>query len=398
MKPPYKSSILTSSRVLSSNSEDLVSQSLEACKAAVNELLSQTKASEIELLLVHFSVAFDFEVLTSCLNDAFFDTQVIGCSSAGEFNMRGYQTQSIVLIALLKSDFVCSTHLLTDCGSISFDSAYKIAADLRQDLRAKASFEANQQMVISFLDGLSMNEEGFLHAFSPVFGNIPHFGGSAGDDLELNATYLLYNGKIIQNASIITLIGTEKPFSVFSVDHIESPVSRLVVTDAEPETRTVFELNGEPAAQYYAKLLGKKTNELTHDVFSKFPLAVLVGGKYFIRSIQKVDVETNGLTFYCAVDLGMILTAVQLGECAASLEAKLNALKEALGEPEMIYGFDCFLRRLDITQSGKLEDVVNIQREFKIAGFNAYGEHMNSIHMNQTFTGVYFARNHTQSN
>lgn len=393
MKPQYKSSILTSSCILPSGDGDVAKISRETCQTAIAELLNQTQASEIEIVLVHFSVAFDFDVLTTCLQEAFLDTQVIGCTSAGEFNMQGYQTQSIVLIALLKSDFVCTTHLMMDIDEINFDSAYKIAADLRQNLRTKASFEAEQQMVISFLDGLSMNEESFLHAFSPVFGNIPHFGGSAGDDLELNATYLLYNGQVLRNSSVIALLGTERPFKVFSVDHIESPVSRLVVTNAEPSTRTVYELNGEPAAEYYAKLMGKKIHQLTPDVFSKFPLAVLVGGKYFIRSIQKVDIETNSLSFYCAVDLGMILTAVQLGECALSLQKKLKMLRDELGEPEMVYGCDCFLRRLDITQSGKQADITNMQSEFKIAGFNAYGEHMNSIHMNQTFTGVYFARN-----
>ncbi|WP_412971033.1 FIST N-terminal domain-containing protein [Glaciecola sp. MF2-115] len=396
--PVSKPSILTSSRRLVNDSPDLMINTQRAVQEAISDILAKTEVEQIELLIVHFSVAFDFDQILTCLNAEFSATQVIGCSSAGEFNMQGYQTQSIVFVALLKSDFVCSTHLLEQVDEVSFDSAYKIAADLRQNLREKASFESEQQMVISFLDGLSMNEEVFLHSFSPVFGNIPHFGGSAGDDLELNATYLLYNGRIVQKASIITLIGSRGPFKVFSVDHIETPVSRLVVTNADPSTRTVFELNGEPAAEYYAKLMGKDVKELSPKVFSKFPLAVLMGGKYFIRSIQKIDIITNSLTFYCAVDLGMILTAVQLGECSQTLQSKLEELRLELGEPEMIYGCDCFLRRLDIIQSGKEQDIKNMQQEFKIAGFNAYGEHMNSIHMNQTFTGVYFARASKLSN
>ena len=88
-----------------------------------------------------------------------------------------------------------------------------------------------------------------------------------------------------------------------------------MVTNADAESRTVYEINGEPAAHYYASLLGLKADELTPDVFSLFPLAVFVGGKYFIRSIQKVDLVTNGITFYCAVDIGIILTFIQLGDC-----------------------------------------------------------------------------------
>ncbi len=396
MKHEYKPSILTSSRELERSGLCTAESTKNACLSAIDDLLCATKTTEVELLIVHFSVAFDFDIMSECLNSAFPNTQVIGCSSAGEFNMQGYQTQSLVLVALLKSDFTCSTILVDRADNIGFDAAYKIAADLRQNLRARRAFQPEQQMVLSFLDGLGMNEESFLHSFSPVFGNIPHFGGSAGDDLELNTTYLFYKGKIVKDASIIALIGTERIFRVFSIDHIEAPVSRLVVTNAEPSTRTVYELNGEPAAEYYAKLIGKKIEELTPDVFSKFPLAVLMGGKYFIRSIQKVDIKNNALTFYCAVDLGMILTAVQLGDCSDSLHEKLKHLRDELGDSEMIYGCDCFLRRLDITQSGKEQQMVDMQKEFKITGFNAYGEHMNSIHMNQTFTGVYFAKHRNQ--
>lgn len=162
-----------------------------------------------------------------------------------------------------------------------------------------------------------------------------------------------YQGKFHQNAAVLMLIGTGKAFSVFSVDHIDSPVSKLVVTKADPESRTVYEINGEPAAQYYASLLGLKASDLTPDVFSVFPLAVLVGDRYFIRSIQKVDLATNAITFYCAVDIGIILTFVQLGDCIDVLENKLETLTQELGEAEFVYTCDCFLRRLEIEQNKK---------------------------------------------
>ena len=126
-----------------------------------------------------------------------------------------------------------------------------------------------------------------------------------------------------------------KAFTVFSIDHINSPVSKLVVTHADPESRTVYEINGEPAAQYYASLLGMKAEDLTPDVFSMFPLAVMVGGKYFIRSIQKVDLATKAITFYCAVDIGIILTFVQLGDCIEALESKQTSCALSLAKPNL---------------------------------------------------------------
>ena len=219
------------------------------------------------------------------------------------------------------------------------------------------------------LDGLTRHEEHFLETFATAFGNIPHLGGSAGDDLKLEATYVFYNGEFHRDAAVLLLVGTGKPFTVFSIDHINSPVSKLVVTHADPESRTVYEINGEPAAQYYASLLGMKAEDLTPDVFSMFPLAVMVGGKYFIRSIQKVDLATNGITFYCAVDIGIILTFVQLGDCIEALESKLDKLRAQLGEPEFVYACDCFLRRLEIQQGKKDHEIRRLQQRYNAVSY-----------------------------
>ncbi len=389
----YKPSILSSSSLLDLSIVDPDERSKLATQKLVTNLLEQASSEDVELIIVHYSVAFNSEILFGNLTKSFPGAKLIGCSSAGEFNKNGYQTQSVVLIAMLKSDFISSVRLIDDLDTLDFDKAYDITADLRQELIINSPFDVEQQMAISFLDGLTMNEEQFLYTFSPVFGNTPHFGGSAGDDLMLKDTFVVHNGDVYSNAAVIALIATRRSFTVFSNDHIQVPVSRLIVTEADPNTRTVFELNGEPAAQYYAKLFSKKLHELTPEVFSKFPLAVLMGDKYYIRSIQKVDIESNSITFYCAVDLGMILTAVQLGDCAQSLDATLNDLRDKYGEPELVYGCDCFLRRLDIFQNQREEELKATQKEFNVVGFNAYGEHMNSIHMNQTFTGVYFTKN-----
>lgn len=368
-----------------------------AVKDVVKQILSKTTIDDIDLIIVHFSSEFDIPQLSKLVFDQFPDATIAGCSSAGEFNQNGYVTQSLVIIAFLKSDFTSAASVVSNIDQLNFDRAYQTASSLREKLNNKGQFEPDECMVLSFLDGLTMNEEGFLQTFGSVFGSIPHFGGSAGDDLKLEVTFVIYNGEVHENAAVIVLIGCKRPFEIFSSDHIQTPVSKMVVTKADQKTRTVYELNGEPAAEYYAKLLGKKLEELTPDVFSVFPLAVMVGSKYYVRSLQKVDPQSNSLTFYCAVDLGMILTFVQLGDCSESLSNQLNELKMRLGPSEFVYGCDCFLRRLENVQRGKKEDIKQLQKEYNISGFSAYGEHIDSIHLNQTFTGVYFAKSDDNS-
>ena len=364
----------------------------EACRDVANKILANVKCDEIELLLFHTSTLFDLDTVAKEISARFPHVNIVGCTSAGEFNKNGYGTEKLLAVAFLKNEFSIATALVPNLGEVNFDEAHDIASGLRRALQGRERrYDTEQHFVISVLDGLTRHEEHFLETFATAFGNIPHLGGSAGDDLKLEATYVFYNGEFHRDAAVLLLVGTGKPFTVFSIDHINSPVSKLVVTHADPESRTVYEINGEPAAQYYASLLGMKAEDLTPDVFSMFPLAVMVGGKYFIRSIQKVDLATNAITFYCAVDIGIILTFVQLGDCIEALESKLDKLRAQLGEPEFVYACDCFLRRLEIQQGKNDHEIRRLQQRYNVAGFNAYGEHIHSVHLNQTFTGVYFA-------
>ena len=387
-----KPSILSALSESASSDAEKPYSAAQACRDIAQQILTQASLDEIELVLFHTSTSFDLDQIASGIESLFANVPTVGCTSAGEFNQNGYATDRLLAVAFLKSDFAIATAMITNLDEVSFDQAHAVAGDLRRKLqRSDKGFGADDFFVMSFLDGLTRHEENFLETFASAFGNIPHLGGSAGDDLKLEATYVFHNGKFCQNAAALMLVGTKKRFSVFSLDHINNPVSKLVVTDADPQTRTVYEINGEPAAKYYAGLLGLDVAELTPDIFSLFPLAVMVGGKYFIRSIQKVDKQTNGITFYCAVDIGIILTFVQLGDCIEAIDAKLNALQTKMGGADFVYACDCFLRRLEIQQNQSDYDIQQLHQKYRIAGFNAYGEHIHSVHLNQTFTGVYFA-------
>ena len=93
------------------------------------------------------------------------------------------------------------------------------------------------------------------------------------------------------------------------------------------------------------------------------------------------------------MDIGIILTFVQLGDCIDAMEQKLESLSSEVGEAEFVYACDCFLRRIEIEQNKNEAEIQRLQNKYRVAGFNAYGEHIHSVHLNQTFTGVYFAKN-----
>jgi hypothetical protein len=62
-----------------------------------------------------------------------------------------------------------------------------------------------------------------------------------------------------------------------------------------------------------------------------------------------------------------------------------------MGEPTLIIGCDCILRRLEMEAQGIDDSVGRLMADSKVIGFSTYGEQFNSIHVNQTFTGIAIA-------
>ena len=226
-------------------------------------------------------------------------------------------------------------------------------------------------------------EDVLVSAFGPALGATPLFGGSAGDALQFRRTFVLANGAFHANAALLALIRTDCPVRVFRFDHFRPTERRMVVTEADPERRLVREINAEPAAREYARMVGKDPDQLSPFIFAANPVVVRVGGEHHVRSIQQVE-EDGDLRFFSAIDEGLVLTVAESRDLAAHLEEALASL----GAPDAVIGCDCILRRLEVEQTQAQRRVSAIFRRHGVVGFNTYGEQFNMLHVNQTFTGV----------
>lgn len=61
----------------------------------------------------------------------------------------------------------------------------------------------------------------------------------------------------------------------------------MVVTEADPASRTVLEINASPAAEEYARIIGTDVEDLSPMLFATHPVVVRVGGQDYVRAIQK---------------------------------------------------------------------------------------------------------------
>ncbi len=310
---------------------------------AAKEIYEALADCEPECVVFYCCVSYPLEVLSKELTQYFADITLIGCTSAGE----------ITPLEKAVSD-----------------------APLQE-----SSF------ALSLLDGLSVREELVINALSMSLQDIPLVGGSAGDDQHFVDTQVFYNGKFYGNAAVIMLVNTANPFEVFSYHHLAPDTEKLVVTQVAPDLRVVQEFNAEPAALEYCRINDLKLEDLNSETFAMYPLAVQVGDHLYIRSIQQVNDDLS-LTFFCAIDSGVVLTKMSSPGLLSHTSMIFNLLTESVGDLQLLIGFDCIHRRIEINNHALVDDMSALYRKHNVIGFSTYGEQINGLHLNHTFTGV----------
>jgi hypothetical protein len=365
------------------------SEALHA-RDAVFELREQISQPNMELVLFFASPSFDREQLTQALAIEFPNTMLVGCTTAGEITRDGYREGALTGISFASQHFRIKPTLIRNLQEFRMEQGERIAHDSMEALGLvlpNARSVPSQVFAMLLVDGMSRQEELVVSSLNRFLDPVPLFGGSAGDGLNFGKTWVFCEGKFHDDAAVLTLFQTSCPFKVFKLDHFHPTDRKMVVTEADPNQRLVMEINAEPAAPAYARMVGLEAQELSPLIFAAYPVVVKIGGEYHVRAIQKV--EPNGsLRFYCGIDEGLVLTVAKGEDLAENLSRNLERIKAQLGETDMILGFDCILRRLEAEQKQKTREVSSVLSRNKVVGFCTYGEQFNSMHVNQTFTGV----------
>lgn len=355
-------------------------------QAAVAQLHAQIAQPDMALVVVFCSSRYDLKALGTALKAAF-PCPVAGCTTAGELFNDGYHEGGIVGFSLSSQQLHAHHQLISPLSRFDMPAAVQVADDLRRQLILADHFDPAVMVGFLMADGLSMLEEQLVAYLHAQLEGVSIVGGSAGDDLKFEQTGIYHDGRFLSDAASLILLETSHPFHIFKMQHFKPTQMKVVITDADPPRRVVNEINGEPAAIAYAGLLGVNSQDLNPMVFAAHPLMLKIGGEYYVRSIQKVNPD-NSLTFYCAIDTGLVLTVAQGVDLVKNLEVNLAAVKQKMPEIQLVIGCDCILRRLEVMQKSLQDDVTRVLKDARLVGFSTYGEQLNSIHVNQTLTGI----------
>ncbi|HET9959606.1 MAG TPA: nitric oxide-sensing protein NosP [Polyangiaceae bacterium] len=339
------------------------------------------------------SPKYDLDQLGAALAQEFEGVDLIGCTTAGEISPLGYTCDTLVGASLAGPEFTVVTSRIDELSRFEVANGEALASSMLEALASRGGPGSATASTFAFLliDGLSQQEEAIVSSIYQGLGNVPLFGGSAADETRFQRTFVFHQGKFRADAALVTLVRTERPCIVFKTQHFVSSEQRMVVTRASPERRVVTEINGAPAGREYARMVGLEVDKLTPLIFSTYPVVVRVGGAYFVRSIQKVN-DDESLTFFCAIDEGIVLTVARGIDFVANLEHAFADVSRKIGAPELVLGCDCVLRNIEVSQRNLRDSVSRIFRDNNVIGFATYGEQFNAMHVNQTFTGVALGR------
>lgn len=355
---------------------------------AADELYRGLEQPDLALVLFFCSSEYDRAALAAELRGRFGDAPTVGCTTAGEIGPQGCREGSLAGVSFAPAAGSAVIGRLDHLKDFTMPAGVAFARDLRSRLEREAPHaDAHNTFAFLLVDGLFGHEEQLAHALQEGLGEIPLVGGSAGDSMSFAGTYVYHDGDFVGDAAVVALVSTPLPFTEFKTQHFEPTDERLVVTEAEPRERVVREINGLPAAEEYARMLGVDAGDLEPTHFAASPVVVLIDGGNYVRSIQKVNPD-GSLKFYCAIERGVVLRVARGVDLVRNLETAFAQVRARIGPPQVVLSFDCILRKLEISQTGVDLPVAEVLRANNAVGFNTYGEQYCGVHMNQTLTAV----------
>jgi hypothetical protein len=349
---------------------------------AVADIQAQLTDFDTRLLIFFASSSYSPDQIALGMEEAFPCAETFGCSTSGEIVTGKMLTKSVVAMAFNKKSVKKAKVEVMDLDK---ESKRAFNSFQRHFNKPMAKMSPKKYLGIILVDGLCCKEELIMDKMGDLT-NVTFIGGSAGDDLKFEKTYVYANGKSYTNAAVLAVLEPATEFSFIKTQSFCELPKKLVVTKANEFTREVFEFNGKPAAVAYAEALGVSVEEAKKR-FMHNPIGLVFEGEPFVRSPQQI--KGDGMVFYCSVKEGMELSLLESTDIIASTKQALDAAKAEMGGISGVVNFNCILRTLELGQKGLCEDYGKLFADVPTVGFSTYGEQYIG-HINQTATMLVF--------
>lgn len=270
--------------------------------AAIDEAAAQIDQARTCFVLAFMPGRLDGPEVAAMLDAVLGGLPVFGCSTAGQIAMQGYECDALLLLGFPRAHFRRASILLEPLAPISTTA---IACQAQRQFGKFSHTLGWNRLGLILSDGLSKQEDLLVSKLETVLDDLPIFGGSAGDSLQFTETFVLHGGRRLGNGAVL-LLETDLPFRGVNFDHFLPPGTQIIITDADPDDRKVFEINGAPAAQEYARLVGCRVADLSPQIFAENPLLVQYRQNHCVQANSGAG-EAGCLSFLAAIDDGLVM-------------------------------------------------------------------------------------------
>jgi len=354
----------------------------------IKSVLDSISQNDVKIVIYFFSIDYKELNIQKTVKSRFPEAVCIGASMIGGWGPKGPMERGFTAMSLSvdEVDFVAS-FFRDKVKSDPRKTAQDIVEDISRQLPADDVNPA-EYVGIVLVDGLALGELVMKEFSTARSFSFPLVGGAAADELTFTETLVAHESQISGDAVCVAVMKMKVPFFYDHFVHYLPTEREFLITQADPGKRVVWEIDHEPAADYYARMLGLSGPEaIEHIHFSRNPLGVVIGDTVYTRSPNAV-IDGKGLQFYCFIEAGTKMRLLKQGDILANARAALQSAGDHVHPLRGAILFNCVLRYLEMKEDEKLDGFHQVFSSIPYIGFNTYGEEL-FTHHNQTLTALF---------
>lgn len=366
-------------------------------KAQIIDHLLQLDAKAYDLHFIFSDKSFltDTEIQNQ-INTSFADSDVLGCSTAGEISNKKFSelSFSICSIKLEKARYKKCSYDINEVGN-SFNAGQSIAKSLKAD---------SLKHIFILSDGIAVNGTHLLDGINSIIdANVNVSGGLAGDGAAFQETLVCdrSNSFVPNCISAIGFYGDIHTNTASFGGWDSFGMDRFVTKSID---NVVYEIDNQPALDLYKSYLGELSKDLPGSALF-FPLEMREAedSEVLVRTILGINEADKSMTFAGNIPTGssVRLMKANVNRIIDGAEKAANIITEnIMSDPELVLMVSCVGRKLVLKQLTQ-DEIEAVTDQFgentHFAGFYSYGELLKSkgeqdckLH-NQTMTLTSFS-------
>lgn len=371
--------------------EVVVSKNPDA-RQAVEELYRSLKSKEDPVLVIFLaSSSYDFEVVTKEIKKHFPKSEVVGSTTSGEIVKEGFINDSIVLTTLVCNKTKVKAALIKDALKFPVLEKNKILKKAEEcGINCDSADSHKDAFAMAFINGNHNIEEIVISLFYAVIKNdkFQVAGGSAGDDLKFEKTFISLNGEITSTGAIIVFFKTKCDFRIVK-ENIYYPIGESVVlTDVDIEKRKIKKIDNRNPMDVLSEKIKIPKNQLNEKLL-EYPLGRVIGDETYLCSLKKIDSEGMGYS-YINIMPNTRLEILKSANVIETVEDTCKEIRNEIKDIKFVFFINCILRTLDLKNMRQCSLIAKTYDKYfpSFCGYSSYGEQYNKLSLNQTVVMV----------